>query len=229
MSDEYLDKVFSDLIGGSSFADALKNNTGLTESDINSLFATEVETNPGEILLDNIVVSKVKNASDDGFIKNGDFETGKANPWTIYSGEVNATAAKSGDYGLHIKHTSGNWNGTAYQDFTTEVGKTYVVMMDAKAVAGGQNIQIQNGGANKGAKWFTATSWTTLTFEFTADATNSRINICGGGTGSNEEIYVDNVFVLEKKVVSNDGYIVNGDFETGTMEGLSPSSQTTVS
>lgn len=35
-----MDKVFSDLIGGTSFADALKNNTGLTESDINSLFAS---------------------------------------------------------------------------------------------------------------------------------------------------------------------------------------------
>ena len=40
---------------------------------------------------------------------------------------------------------------------------------------------------------------------------------------------MDNVFVFEKKAASNDGYIVNGDFETGTMEGLSPSQSTCVS
>ena len=35
-----MDKVFADLIGGASFAEALMNNTGLTESDIDNLFAT---------------------------------------------------------------------------------------------------------------------------------------------------------------------------------------------
>ena len=177
-------------------------------------FTTEAE-NPGAILLDNIVVRKVIPASDDGFIKNGDFETGEGTPWTIYSGEVNATAAKNGNYGLHITHASGNWNGTAYQDFTVEIGKTYVVTMDAKAITQGQNIQIQDGGTvvKSASKWFTTTEWTQLTFEFTATTTSARINICGGGTNSPEEIYVDNVRVEEKAAVQ--AAIVNGDFETG--------------
>ena len=183
-----------------------------------------------DVYVDDIVVKELKQASNDGYITNGDFETGANTPWTTYSGStVSAEAAKDGDYGMYITNPNGGWGGTAYQDFTVEVGKTYVVMMDAKAISQGQNIQIQNNGANKASKWFTNTSWTTLSFEFTAEATNSRINICGGGTGASEVIYVDNVFVFEKKAASNDGYVVNGDFETGTMDGLSPSQSTCVS
>ena len=192
-------------------------------------FTTEA-TNPGEILIDNVVVSKLKDPSFDGYITNGDFETGKVSPWTVYSGTaVSADAAKDGDYGLYIKNPTGGWGGTAYQNFTTEAGKTYVVMMDAKALSNGQNIQIKDNGTTKASKWFTATSWTTLSFEYTAESTAGNINICGGGTGGNEEIYVDNIFVFEKKAASNDGYIVNGDFETGTTEGLTPYQSTCVS
>ena len=192
-------------------------------------FTTEA-TNPGEILIDNVVVSKLKDPSFDGYITNGDFETGKVSPWTVYSGTaVSADAAKDGDYGLYIKNPTGGWGGTAYQNFTTEAGKTYVVMMDAKALSNGQNIQIKDNGAVKASKWFTGTSWTTLSFEYTAETTAGNINICGGGTGGNEEIYVDNIFVFEKKAASNDGYIVNGDFETGTTEGLTPYQSTCVS
>ena len=183
-----------------------------------------------DVLVDDITVTELKPASNDGYITNGDFEIGAETPWTVYSGTaVSAVAAKDGDYGLYIKNPNGGWGGTAYQNFTTEIGKTYVVMMDAKAISNGQNIQIKDNGTTKASKWFTTTSWTTLSFEYTAESTNGMINICGGGTGGNEEIYVDNVFVFVKKAASNDGYIVNGDFETGTTEGLSPSQSTCVS
>jgi len=185
-------------------------------------FTTESAATPGVILLDDVVVTKVVAASDDGFIKNGDFETGKAEPeWTVYSGTaVSADAAKNGSYGLHITNPTGGWGGTAYQDFTVEVGKTYRVTMWAKNLDGarGQNIQIQNGGANVASKWFDNTfSWTQVTFEFTATDTNVRINICGGGTNANEELYVDDVQVVELIDPSFDGYIYNGDFETGEL------------
>ena len=173
-----------------------------------------------DVYVDDIVIKELKDPSDDGFIVNGDFEIGSATPWTTYSGTaVDAVAAKDGDYGLYIKNPTGGWGGTAYQDFAVEVGKTYEVTMDAKAIAGGQNIQIQNpvGGANAASTWFTKTEWTTLTFEFTATADSVRINICGGGTGANEEIYVDNIKVKELIDPSFDGYITNGDFETGDL------------
>ena len=183
-----------------------------------------------DALVDDIIVTELKDPSFDGYITNGDFEIGKVAPWTVYSGtDVSADAAKDGDFGLYIKNPTGGWGGTAYQNFTTEAGKTYVVMMDAKAIAGGQNIQIKDNGNVKASKWFTNTSWTTLSFEYTAESTAGNINICGGGTSANEEIYVDNVFVFEKKAASNDGYIVNGDFETGTTEGLTPYQSTCIS
>ena len=169
--------------------------------------------------IDDVKLVELKDPSDDGFIKNGDFETGKDAPWTLYSGTaVVAEAAKNGNYGLYIKNPTGGWGGTAFQDFSVEIGKSYEVTMWAKNLTGsrGQNIQIQNGGATVASKWFDNTfEWTLLTFEFTATATNCRINICGGGTYANEEIYVDDIKVVELKQASFDGYIYNGDFETG--------------
>ena len=189
-----------------------------TEAELKLKISPEKD-NPGVILIDDIKLTAQKTASSDGYIKNGDFETGDGNSWTLYSGTAVADyAAKNGEYGLHIKNPNGGWGGTAFQDFSVEAGKSYEVTMWAKTLAGsrGQNIQIQNGGATVASKWFdNHTEWTLLTFEFTATATNTRINICGGGTGANEEIYVDDIKVKELKQASFDGYITNGDFETG--------------
>ena len=171
-----------------------------------------------DLYVDDIVVKELKDPSDDGFVKNGDFETGKGSPWTLYSGSnVSADAAYTGDYGLICTNPTGGWGGTAFQDFTVEVGKTYEVTMWAKAISQGQNIQVQNpaGGASVASKWFTATEWTLLTFEFTATDSSVRINICGGGTGANEMVYFDDIKVKELIDPSFDGYIYNGDFETG--------------
>ena len=189
-----------------------------TEAELKLKISPEV-SNPGVILIDDIKLTAQKTASSDGYIKNGDFETGDGNSWTLYSGTAVADyAAKNGEYGLHIKNPNGGWGGTAFQDFTVEVGKSYEVTMWAKTLAGsrGQNIQILNGGDKAASKWFdNHTEWTLLTFEFTATATSARINICGGGTNTNEEIYVDDIKVKELKQASFDGYIYNGDFETG--------------
>ena len=169
-----------------------------------------------DLYVDDIVVKELKAPSDDGFVKNGDFETGKSSPWTLYSGSnVSADAAYTGDYGLICTNPNGGWGGTAFQDFSVEIGKSYEVTMWAKAIAQGQNIQIQNGGANAASTWFNKTEWTLLTFEFTATATDVRINICGGGTGANEMVYFDDIKVKELIDPSFDGYIYNGDFETG--------------
>ena len=171
--------------------------------------------------IDDVKLIELIDPSDDGFIKNGNFETGKDAPWTLYSGTaVSADAAYTGNYGLHIKNPTGGWGGTAFQDFNVTVGKTYEVTMWVKNLDGarGQNIQIQNGGATVASKWFdNTTTWTLLTFEFTATAENCRINICGGGTNANEELYVDDIKVEELIDPSFDGYIYNGDFETGKL------------
>ena len=171
-----------------------------------------------DVYVDDIVVAELKDPSFDGYIYNGDFETGKVAPWDVYSGTAaSADAAYTGDYGLYCVNPNGGWGGTANQSFTTEVGKTYVVMMDAKALSQGQNIQIKDNGTTKASKWFTGTEWTKLSFEYTAESTNGMINICGGGTGVNEAVYFDDIVIFEKQATSNDGYIVNGTFDDGAL------------
>ncbi len=173
-----------------------------------------------DVYVDDVSVIELVTASDDGFIQNGDFETGNVAPWTVYSSTaVSADAAYKSGFGLKMEG-NGDWGGLAYQDYTVEVGKTYVIKMMLKAVKNGVNIQIQNGGANVGGGWFNSTSWTEKVFEYTATATDSRINICGSGTGNADCVYVDSVSVSVKgeEPVVPEG-LQNGDFETGDADG----------
>ncbi len=172
-----------------------------------------------DVYIDSITFTEMKSASDDGFIKNGDFETGSATPWITASGsDVSADAAHSGQYGLTLTGP-GDWNGMAYQEFTTEVGKTYTVTMWLKAVANGTNAQVVDVASDKAvaSTWFTTTSWTQKTFEFTATGTKTRINFCGGGNGIATTVYVDDIKVVRLQDPSFDGYIYNGDFEAGSL------------
>jgi len=173
-----------------------------------------------DVYVDDVSVIELVTASDDGFIQNGDFETGNVAPWTVYSSTaVSADAAYKSGFGLKMEG-NGDWGGLAYQDYTVEVGKTYVIKMMLKAVKNGVNIQIQNGGTNVEGGWFNSTSWTEKVFEYTATATDSRINICGSGTGNADCVYVDSVSVSVKgeEPVVPEG-LQNGDFETGDADG----------
>ncbi len=183
-----------------------------------------------DVLVDDITVIGQKVPSFDGFIYNGDFETGAISPWSVYSDTVvSKEAAQNGKYGLEMIG-DGGWGGLAYQDFATEVGHTYAVTFSYKTVANGVNVQIQNPvGTTLVGKWVTNTSWSTLTLEFTAVDTTARINICGGGNGIATTVYLDDVKVVEVKDPNFDGYIWNGDFEAGSLTKWESFQQTTIS
>ena len=191
-------------------------------------FTTEA-VDPGVILLDDVCVKEIPQASDDGFIKNGDFETGSTEPWHVYSDtKVSKESAQNGKYGLELIG-NGDWGGLAYQDFATEVDHTYAVTFSYKAVANGVNVQIQSpAGTNLASKWVSDTSWTTMTLEITAASTTSRINICGGGNNIATTVYLDDVKVVEVKDPNFDGYIWNGDFEAGSLTKWESYQQTTL-
>ncbi len=157
--------------------------------------------------------------SDDGFIKNGTFESGDTSAWTIHKATsvASSEAAYSGDFGFSLIGSGYNWGGFAEQAFTTEVGKKYQVKMWLKAVEYGINVEIQNGGEKVGADWYTGTEWKSFTFEFTATATNSLIKFLGGGDNVNTVVYADDIEVIEIKDPSFDGFLYNGDFEAGTL------------
>ncbi|MBQ7088401.1 MAG: carbohydrate binding domain-containing protein [Clostridia bacterium] len=178
-------------------------------------FTTET-TNPGEILLDNIKVSKVKDPSFDGYITNGDFETGKTTPWDKYSSTaVTAEAAKDGDYGMMLSGGGASYGGIANQNFTVVPGKTYTVRFDMKVINAGVNVQIKDNGANVGGGYISKTEWTTYTYDFTPNYANANLNFCGSGIAGTDVAYLDNVMVYEKVEESNDGYIKNGTLDTG--------------
>ena len=185
-----------------------------------------------DMLVDDITLIGKKVASDDGFIKNGDFETGEIEPWHVYSDtKVSKESAQNGKYGLEMIG-DGGWGGLAYQDFATEVGHHYAVSFSIKAVANGVNAQILNPASASSAiasKWCTNTSWSTITLEFDAVDTTARINICGGGNNLPTTVYLDDVSVVEVKDPSFDGYIWNGDFEAGSLTKWESYQQTAIS
>ncbi len=183
-----------------------------------------------DVLVDDITLIGEKVASDDGFIKNGDFETGTSDNWNVHgSTTVSKAAANSSKYGLELIG-DGGWGGLADQNFATEIGHTYAVTFSYKVVANGVNIQVQNPvGTTVKSKWATETSWTTMTLEFTAVDTTTRFNVCGGGNGLATTVYMDDIKVVEVKDPNFDGYIWNGDFEAGSMTKWEIAQQTTLS
>ena len=187
-------------------------------------FSTEVSGgNSGTILIDNVQVIEQKQPSFDGFFYNGDLEVGEATHWNIHqSTVVSRDAAKNGKYGLNLKG-DGSYGGMADQTFTTEAGKIYLLSMWVKANSNGTNIKIvdtteaDEDKAKLAYAWFNTTDWTYKEFEFTATSTSTKLNFSGGGNGVAEDVYVDDIRVVELKDPTFDGYLYNGDFEAGSL------------
>ncbi|MBR2320399.1 MAG: carbohydrate binding domain-containing protein [Clostridia bacterium] len=193
-------------------------NTGASEVIILKLTA-EVD-NAGAILLDDITIKEMKDPSFDGYITNGDFETGKKSPWNLYQSTViSADAAHTGDYGVHIVGV-GNWGGLLEQDISgLVVGNEYVFSFWMKMNHQGVNVKI----GDSYVGWFTSVGdWTLVTHKFTATATTAKILINGGGDGNPNpdlaaDLYVDDFSIAEAIEPSDDGYIKNGNFEAGSL------------
>lgn len=157
-------------------------------------------------------------------IVNGDFETGDSTGWeTHQSTVIEAAAAHDGSYGAHLIG-NGGWGGLLNQAVPAEAGKSYEVSFWFKVNTTGINVQIKDGsaaGAQLDGSWFdanSATEWTKKTFTVTPTTDAIFVNFCGSGSAP-EDVYVDDVTVTELKEASFDGYITNGDFETGQIDG----------
>lgn len=168
--------------------------------------------------------------SNDGYIKNGDFENDVDTSWTFrQSTKMDAESAYKGESGAHLIG-QGTWGGLMDQTITVEAGKTYVLSFWLKAIKTGVNVQFKDqnsgGSAISGGQWFDGAkykNWTLITLQFTAVSNAVFVNFCGaGGSGTpdpnkEEELYVDNVSVVELKEPSYDGYVYDGDFEAGIL------------
>ena len=192
---------------------------------------TSEAANAGSIIIDDVVVEELKDPSFDGYIYNGDFETGKTSGWNLLQqSEINQSAACNGQYGLHLKG-NGGWGGMANQVITTVPGESYTLFTYVKTNAAGTNIQIKDKGTDTklASTWYNKTDWRLVTLNFIATSTSTDIAFSGGGTGVAENVYVDDIFMVPTRPMNTDGYIFNGDFESGSLTGWTTHQQSVLS
>ena len=144
-------------------------------------------------------------AMDDvaNLVVNGDFEAGSLDGYDVYQSTVlSADAAHNGAFGVHLKG-NGSWGALLEQPvIPVEEGKTYTVSYWYKANKSGANITLK--GATTGTQyayaWAADTVWTRVTAEFTvAGDTALVLNICGGGNGVAEDVYLDDMQLLSSE------------------------------
>lgn len=183
-----------------------------TPADCTSLDIV-LKATDASIYLDDMVLQKMK-ISFDGYLYNGDFETGSPLLWMVNNDSfVEKAAAKDGDYGLHLK--GGEWAGM-YQTITVKPSTEYMVTFDAKALTADQigmlyAKNVTDGKDEEMAKIefkSSTTKWTPQTLYFTTRADITAVNILFFAQGA--EKYIDNVVVKP-----SDALIKNGLFETG--------------
>ncbi len=165
-------------------------------------------------------------------VSNSTFENNSKSGWIIYNGTAVSTAKpKTGSYSLLCKGSG--WNGIAHITFNTEVGKSYQVSFWYYIDTAGFNWKIsgENTGTSYANNWQNTNlgSWQQIVVEFIADDTKTRINFSGLDGSSSPVFYIDDVFAVEVLGPSNDGFIVNGDFEIGKLTGWSVHQSTKVS
>ena len=192
---------------------------------------TSEAANAGTIILDDITVTELKDPSFDGYIYNGDFETGKTSGWNmLQQSAITEDSACNGQYGLHLQG-NGGWGGMATQDFTTVPGQSYTFFAYVKTNAAGTNIQIKDKATDTklASTWYSKTDWRLVQLSFIATDDTCSVVFCGGGTGTGEDVYVDDIFIVPTKAMSTDGYLFNGDFESGSLTGWTTHQQSVLS
>ncbi len=179
------------------------------------------------VLLEKVGGEEPEEPVEGNLIVNGDFETGDNTGWEIWQSTViEADAAKDGAFGAHLKG-NGSWGGMLNQTVAVEAGKQYKLSFWINVNAMGVNLQVKDGSgaAIDGAGgWFDANKKDKVVeYTFTAPDNSVFINFCGSGEAP-EDIYVDNFSLVcldngdAPAEPSNDGYLINGDFETGELE-----------
>jgi len=137
--------------------------------------------------------------SFDGYITNGDFETGDTTDWKVYHNtEVSEEAAYNGKFGLHLQG-DGSWRVLANQSFDVEAGKTYVISMWIKTVSEGVNVIVRDVlfAGDLESRWVDNAEWTYVEFIVTPTDTDLLdITFRGSDNGNIESVYVDDIRVV---------------------------------
>lgn len=129
-------------------------------------------------------------------LTNGDFEQGSLGGWDVYQQTVlSEEAAYGGGFGAHLKG-DGSWGALLEQvNIPVVNGKTYTLTYRYKANCSGANATLKGSttGTQYAYEWISNTAWTYVTQTFTVEGDTSLVlNLCGGGNGVAEDVYVDN-------------------------------------
>ena len=209
--------------------------------------------------IDNLSVTPVNvNQKNDGYLKNGNFETGKADNWDYTPSSSYVADPTNSGQGYVLQTNEAEKVNMIAQPINIVEGKEYVVYFKIYGYSTASNSAIYvRLGAPANTTWDTSAistnlgnggdvsdtwtrqvrlnmnsntgKWCYVAVPFTA-AKTTAINVAIYNYRANEgKYYFDDFVVFEKKAASNDGYIINGDFETGTTDGVNLSAQTTVS
>ena len=164
----------------------------------------------GSTIVDDISLEKEEIAVEN-LSTNGDFETGDLTGWTKYqSTAVSTSAARNGSYGVSIKGP-GDWGGTLDQQLSVVEGRTYQLSFWYRAVSNGMNFSLRDSNkTNTQTAWLSASIWTKYETTFVADGTTAYLHFNGSGKGTTDELYVDDVMVIDLSNSGNRAEVLSG-------------------
>ena len=184
-----------------------------------------IEDPDSVFLYDDIAVKELLPMNFDGYIYNGDFETGDAAPWSIKSPSEIVAEGHDSDYSF--KFSGSQWT-SASQSVTVEAHTDYRLSGWVKRVSGTGAHYLYAKDANGGSitaingtkQWFnqTTTEWVHHVWEFNS-GTYTSIKIYMTVEDANSVFLYDDITLEKLGTASYDGYITNGDLETGSAGG----------
>ncbi|MBQ3202918.1 MAG: carbohydrate binding domain-containing protein [Clostridia bacterium] len=158
--------------------------------------------------------------SFDGYIINGDFEIGSSNNWENLWNNNTVAIVAGRDSAFAIEGTANSQYAQVRQKITVEPDTDYIIEVWAKNVSSTNLIVKDMADANlkQVSLQGSGDTWTKTTLEFNSGS-NTWIHLGFMGTVAGATWTVDDVKMYVKPTESNDGYIINGDFEIGTTSG----------
>ena len=166
--------------------------------------------------IDTVIVKELKEPSFDGYITNGDFETGDTQSWESVwnSAQLSIVDGRNGGSAMQINYP-GQWQ-VVRQKVAVKPNTNYVygaytkncqgAVLLVKSAPADQNIN-QAGISN-------SDDWKKHSVEFNSGDC-SEVYLCVMSNNGGDHVIVDDFFIFEKVEASNDGYLINGTFETG--------------
>ncbi|MBE6807554.1 MAG: hypothetical protein E7527_06100 [Ruminococcaceae bacterium] len=154
--------------------------------------------------------------SFDGYVINGDFEIGSSNNWENLWNNNTVEMVAGHDSAFAMKGVAGGNYTQVRQKITVEPNTDYILEVWAKNVSNTTLILKDSSDANLKQTGLQGSgdTWTKTTMEFNSGS-NEFIYLGFMGNAAGSTWTVDDVTIYEKVTESNDGYIVNGNFETG--------------